>query len=195
MNNLFAWDERAMNMLSKIFSTKQREMILDYILNNPSAGYRVRELSKNFAVSVGSVSLFLSLLKKNRILVRKGDVFHVDTKNPLTRVLKIILNVFKIESGVLKKIPGLLGIGVYGSWANGTNKEDSDIDIWLKVKERIGEEVVAGISRQLNKKMNRKVQLLILNPEKIEFLKKEDPIFYYSLVFGSIVMYGGSLED
>jgi len=70
MNNLFTWDEQVMNMLSKIFSTKQREMILDHMLNNPSARYRVRELSKDFSVSVGSVSQFLSLLKTNRILIR-----------------------------------------------------------------------------------------------------------------------------
>jgi len=195
MNNLFAWDEQMRNILSKLYSTGQREKILDYMLENTSAGYRVRELSKNFGVSVGSASQFLSLLRKNKILTRKGDVFRVDTMNPLTRALKIVMNVFKIESGVLKKIPGLLGIGVYGSWANGTNKEDSDIDIWLKVKERLGEDVIAGTSRQLNKKMNRKIQLLILDPEKIEFLKKEDPIFYYSMVFGSIVIYGESLED
>jgi predicted nucleotidyltransferase len=182
-------------MLSKIFSTKQREMILDHMLNNPSAGYRVRELSKNFAVSVGSVSQFLSLLKENRILIRKGDVFYADTKSALTKALKIILNVGKIEFAVLKKVPGFLGVGLYGSWANGTNKEDSDIDIWLKIKERIGEEVVAGVSRQLNNKVNRKVQLLVLDPDKIEFLKKEDPIFFYSLVFGSIVIYGEVLED
>jgi len=184
-----------MNMLSKIFSTKQREMILDHLLSNPSAGYRVRELSKNFAVSVGSVSQFLSLLKENRILIRKGDVFCVDTKSALTKALKIILNVGKIEFAAFKKVPGFLGAGLYGSWANGTNKEDSDIDIWLKIKKRISEEVVAGISRQLNNKMNRKVQLLVLDPDKIEFLKKEDPIFFYSLVYGSIVIYGEVLED
>jgi len=195
MNNLFTWDEQVMNMLSKIFSTKQREMILDHMLNNPSTGYRVRELSKNFAVSVGSVSQFLSILKENRILIRKRDVFYVDTKNALTKALKIILNVGNIEFAVLKKVPGLLGVGLYGSWANGTNKEDSDIDIWLKIKERIGEEVVAGVSRQLNNKMNRKVQLLVLDPDKIELLKKEDPIFFYSLVFGSVVLYGEVLED
>jgi len=182
-------------MLSKIFSTKQREKILDYMLSNPSGGYRVRELSKNFEVSVGSVSQFLSLLKKNKILKRKGDVLYVDIKNPLTKALKISLNVSKIEIASLKKIPGLLGIGLYGSWANGTNKEDSDIDIWVKIKEKVGEEFVARASRQLNNRMKRKVQLLILDPEKVGGLKKDDPIFYYSLVYGSVVMYGESLAD
>ena len=68
-----------MNMLPKLFSTKQRERILDHMLGLPSAGYRVRELSTYFAVSAGSVSQFLSLLKKNKILTRKGDVFYIDT--------------------------------------------------------------------------------------------------------------------
>jgi len=195
MNNLFTQDEQRMNMLPRLFSTKQRERILDHMLGLPSAGYRVRELSTYFAVSAGSVSQFLSLLKKNKILTRKGDVFYIDTKNPLTKALKIVLNVSKIKIAVLKKIPGLLGMGVYGSWANGTNKEDSDVDVWVKIKERVGEELVAGVSRQLNKKMKSKVDLLILDPEKIEVLKKEDPIFYYSLVFGSIVLHGEALED
>ena len=192
---MFTLDERMIHMLSKLFSTKQREMILDHMLGKPSAGYRVRELSKNFAVSVGSVSQFLSLLKKNKILKRKGDVFYIDTKNPLTIALKIALNVYKMEFAILKKMPGLLGVGVYGSWANGTNKEDSDIDVWVKIKESVGEDVVAGISRKLNQKMKSKVELLVLDQTKIDVLKMEDPIFYYSLVFGSIVINGEALED
>jgi len=43
-------------MLAKIFSRRQREEILAHMLGNPSKGYRVREISKEFKVSVGSVS-------------------------------------------------------------------------------------------------------------------------------------------
>jgi predicted nucleotidyltransferase len=103
--------------------------------------------------------------------------------------------VAELDVSPLKRIPGLLGIGLYGSWANGTNREDSDIDIWVKVKKRVGEEIIARASGQLKRKTRHKAQVMVLDPEKIEQLKKEDPIFYYSLVYGSVVLYGESLED
>lgn len=182
-------------MLAKIFSRRQREEILAHMLGNPSRGYRVREIAKEFKVSVGSVSQFLALLKKNRILRRKGDVFFVDAGNPLSKAIKIVLNVAELDVAPLKKIPGLLGIGLFGSWAKGTNREDSDIDIWVKVKKRVGQEIIARASGQLNRKTSHKAEVLVLDPEKSESLKKEDPIFYYSLVYGSVVLYGESLED
>jgi predicted nucleotidyltransferase len=184
-----------MTMLAQLFSREQREKILDHILGNPSRPYRVREISKEFKVSVGSVSQFLSLLKKSRILKRKGDNFFVDFNNPLSRTIKTVLNISNLDITPLRRIPGLLGVGLYGSWANGTNKEDSDVDIWIKVKKRVGEEIIAKISRQSSKKTKRNVQLLIIDAEKNRLLKKEDPIFYYSLVYGSVVLYGESLTD
>jgi predicted nucleotidyltransferase/predicted DNA-binding transcriptional regulator len=182
-------------MLAKIFSRRQREKILAHMLGNPSRGYRVREIAKEFKVSVGSVSQFLALLKKNRILRRKGDIFFVETGNPLARAIKIVLNVAELDVAPLKRIPSLLGIGLYGSWANGTNREDSDVDIWVKVKKRVGQEIIARASGQLNRKTRHKAQVMVLDPEKSDQLKKEDPIFYYSLVYGSVVLYGESLED
>lgn len=182
-------------MLAKIFSRRQREEILAHMLGNPSRGYRVREIAKKFKVSVGSVSQFLALLKKSRILRRKGDVFFVDTGNPLARVIKIVLNVMGMDVAPLKRIPGLLGIGLYGSWASGTNREDSDIDIWVKVNKRVGEEIIARASSQFNRKTSHKAQVMVLDPKKSDQLKKEDPIFYYSLVYGSVVLYGESLAD
>lgn len=182
-------------MLAKIFSRRQREEILAHMLGNPSKGYRVREIAKEFKVSVGSVSQFLSLLRKIRIMKRKGDVFFINTGNPLVRAIKIVLNVAELDVSPLKRIPGLLGIGLYGSWANGTNREDSDIDIWIKVKKKVSEEIIARASSQLNRKTKHKAQLMVLDSEKSESLKKEDPIFYYSLVYGSVVLHGESLED
>jgi len=182
-------------MLAKIFSRKQREEILSHMLNNPSGSYRVREIAKEFRVSVGSVSQFLALLKKKGILRRKGDAFFVNTNTPLVRAIKIVLNVSQIDIAPLKRIPGLQGIGLYGSWANGMNREDSDIDIWIRVEKKPGEEIIAGVSSRVRKRMKRSVQLLIIDPEKNRMLRENDPIFYYSLIYGSVVLYGKSLED
>jgi hypothetical protein len=43
--------------------------------------------------------------------------------------------------------------------------------------------------------MRRNVQLQIIDPEKNRMLRENDPIFYYSLVYGSVVLYGKPIQD
>lgn len=195
MNKTFIKNEQKITMLSKIFSRKQREEILSYILDHPSGNYRVREIAKRFKVSVGSVSQFFALLKRKGILKRRGDIFSVNLNNPLVKTIKILLNVSRLDIAPLKRIPDLMGIGLYGSWADGTNNEDSDIDIWVRVEKKPAEDIIARASRRMIERMRRNVQLLIVDPVKNRMLRENDPIFYYSLVYGSVVLYGKSLQD
>jgi len=195
MNKMFIKNEQRIAMLSKIFSRKQREEILSYILDHPNENYRIREVAKNFKVSVGSVSQFFALLKRKGILNRKGNIFSVNLDNPLVKTIKILLNVSRLDITPLKRIPDIKGIGLYGSWADGTNHEDSDIDIWVRVEKKPPEDIIARASRRMRERMRRNVQLLIIDPMKNEMLRENDPIFYYSLIYGSVVLYGKSLQD
>jgi len=182
-------------MISNLFSTKEREKVLAYVLDNPLKAHRVRDVAKKLSVSVGSISGYFAFLKKQKILKRSGNDFYVNLENPLTKAVKQMLNVANLDVSPLKKIPVCMGIGVYGSWANGTNNENSDIDIWVRVERKPGEEIVAKVSRQMKEKMKRDVQILVIDPAKNRTLMEEDPIFYYSMVYGSVVLYGKSLQD
>jgi predicted nucleotidyltransferase len=184
-----------MSILNKLFSTKEREKVITYLLNNPSKPHRVRDVAKRLSISLGSISVFFAILKKNKILRRSGNEFRVDATSPLAKATKLMINIIGLDIGPLKKIPGLEGVGVYGSCANGTNREGSDMDLWAKVNKSVDFDVVAAASRQLKEKMKRDVQLLILDPGKLAQLKEEDPIFFYSLIYGSVVLYGKSLQD
>ena len=88
-----------------------------------------------------------------------------------------------------KKFSFVQAVGLYGSCAKGENTEDSDIDVWIKIS-NVSEEKLAALTSKLNK-TTRNVRPLFLTDKKIEKAKKEDPLFYHSLVFGSIVLYGG----
>lgn len=182
-------------MIHKLFSTKERERVLTYIFDNPSKAHRVRDVAKTLSISVGGISGFFAFLKKHKVLKRSGNEFYVNIDNPLTKTSKVVLNVASIAITPLKKIPACVGIGLYGSWANGTNNENSDIDIWVRVEKKVKEEIIAGVSRKTKEKMKRNVQLLIIDPEKNKLLRDNDPIFYYSLIYGSVVLHGKSLQD
>lgn len=178
--------------LNEIFSTKEREKILYYILDNPEIKITVKRLSKELKLSKGLISQYLRLLERNKIIM-KDKKYRVNMQNPLTKGLKIISNLNKIDIEKFKRIDGLLGVGLYGSWAKGTNRKYSDVDIWVKVKKYPSDERVAETAANLRKSIG-KVKILILHPTRIERLKKEDPIFYHSLVFGSIILLGERLE-
>ncbi|MCX8183028.1 MAG: nucleotidyltransferase domain-containing protein [Crenarchaeota archaeon] len=173
----------------EMFFPREKGRIIEYVLDNPSKTIRVRELAKNLKVSPAYASRSLKLLRKLKI-IRNGKA---DLSNPLTRALKTLLNVKRlIDKRIVKTLQTLeiVGAGVYGSWASGTNTEDSDVDIWIRVDKHPGELKVAIASAEIRGLLNKNVQLLVLTPERLERLRVSDPSFYYSLVFGSIVLYG-----
>lgn len=183
--------QHVLNM-STLF-TGGKGKILKFILDNPTREIKVREVARILKLSPAHVSRTLKILRKMGLV--KDN--RVDLKNPLARAMKIFINVEKlVEKKTIDKIKSLnpIGAGIYGSWANGTNHEDSDLDIWIKFKKHPAEVKIASVVSEIRRSIGSNVHALILTPEKIEKLKKDDPIFYCSLAFGSIVIYGEPLE-
>lgn len=173
--------------------SKEREKVIEFILDNPTKKIGVRELAKLLKLSPAHVSRTLKILAKYNIIKDNK----VDISNLYVKGLKIFFNIKKlINKKIIKRLKKLeaRGAGIYGSWVTGTNHEDSDLDIWIKVNRHPTEIKVATVSNEIRKNLERNVQILVLTPERIERLKKEDPIFYYSLVFGSITLYGEQIE-
>ncbi len=171
---------------------KEKERIIEFVVDNPNREIRVRELAKQLKLSPAYISRTLKILENNVLKNNK-----VDLSNPYVKALKIFFNIKKlIEKDIIKTLKKLKisGVGIYGSWANGTNYEDSDLDIWIKVDKRPKEMKIASISAYIRKTLGRNVQILVLTPERIGRLKKEDPIFYFSLVYGSILICGETVE-
>jgi len=178
----------------KVLGTKERVKVLEFILDNPSKKASVRGLSKTLGLSPSHLSKTIRILEKNSIL--KGN--RINLENPLVRNLKTMFNLKKLlEMKVVEKsrlvIKDMKGIGVYGSWASGTNTEDSDIDLWIKSRRVIEEKSLAKIHTFIITKTGSEVSILSLWPGKIEELKK-DKTFYYSLHFGSIILWGENID-
>jgi predicted nucleotidyltransferase/biotin operon repressor len=175
----------------ELLSTPERIMILEEVLERNTVG--VEEVAKKLHVSKGLVSKTLRLLVKHGFAIKKGRRFHIiDT--PKTRELKRFLN-FIVLSEKLKEVreDWMLGLGVYGSFASGENREDSDIDVWVFAKR---EELLksAKLKRKIAELTGREVDLIILTPSRMARLRREDPVFYYSLVYGSMAIWGERLD-
>ncbi|CUX77521.1 nucleotidyltransferase domain-containing protein [Thermococcus chitonophagus] len=177
--------------MHELLSTKERIKILSYVLELEIVG--VEETAKKLGISKGLVSKVFHMLEKEGIAKKKGGKFRI-LDSPKTRELKRFLNFLILYPKLSQlKEDWIKSLGVYGSFSRGENRRDSDVDIWIYAEK---EDIMksAKLQRKLRDVLERNVDLLVLTPEKVKRLKKDDPIFYYSLVYGSMIIWGESLE-
>ncbi len=172
----------------RILSSKERVETLEFILEKEVIG--VEEVATSLKRSKGFVSQFLRLLEKEGILKKQRRKYFVLHEAPEVRAIKIMLNMIKLQKSLVKRRKEwMVSVGIYGSFSKGTNREDSDVDVWIRVEKRPEEREIAAIERELSEELEKPVHILILTPERIERIKKDDPVFYCELV-NSFVIWG-----
>ena len=167
--------------IQPLFSTVEREKIFTYLIYHFEEGISLHKIAREVGVSPSQVHKYVSILKDMR--------FVQDNKlldSPLIRSLRLVENLLQLRKervvNFLKKsIPSAEGIGIYGSWAKGSNTGDADLDIWIKVSKAPDDLTLAKTRRTLEKKLGVVVDLTPITPEKFEYLKKKNPPFYFSL--------------
>ncbi|MBW2991057.1 nucleotidyltransferase domain-containing protein, partial [Candidatus Woesearchaeota archaeon] len=112
--------------IHKILSTTQRIKILKKIIYSNNV-ITVNKTAKELKLSKGLVSKFFNLLVSEKIL-KKQKIKFIVLDNLFVKSIKILLNINTFNPSLFKKYSFIKGIGLYGSYTKGTNKEDSDID-------------------------------------------------------------------
>ena len=177
--------------INKLLSTEERVKILKDILYKENM-LRVSEVSNRLGLSKGLVSKFFDILTEEGILKKEGMKFRILENKDLI-ALKILLNLNSFDLRIFKMFEFIKGAGFYGSFVKGLNTEESDTDLYVLIEDT-SDENLAKITRKLKEK-DRRINPLYLTEEKIKVLKEEDKVFYYSLIFGSINIYGKEIEE
>ena len=178
-------------MLTELFKTEERACILSYVMFRKS--FRAVEVSRDTGVTKGLVSRYLRILEVQGLLQKKGREYS-PRDGARSRAIRLLLNLERIDLSALS-LGSARGIGLYGSWARGTNDQESDLDVWIKADSLPGQSILARLQRDLSIQTGSEVNLLTLTPEKLERLKIEDPPFYNSLVMDSVTLKGEGLEE
>lgn len=176
--------------MEKIFSTEKRIKILKAVIFDEKL-LSVNVVASNLKISKGLVSKYFDVLVKEQVAKRSGGKYII-IDSALTKGIKILLNIQPIDSGIFKKHDFVKAAGLYGSCARGENTESSDTDLWVRIKE-VADTKIAPLTVEINNKI-KNVKLLFLTEKKIEKIKKGDALFYHSLVFGSVILYG-NIDD
>jgi predicted nucleotidyltransferase len=157
------------------------------------SSFSVAEVSRATGVTKGLVSRYLRLLKEHGLLQKEGREYSPHD-SAHSRAIKLLLNLQRIDLSALS-LGSARGLGLYGSWARGTNHQESDLDVWIRADSLPPESELARLQRDLGLQADTEVNLLVLTPEKLERLKKEDPPFYNSLVYNSVILKGEPIEE
>lgn len=178
-------------MIIELLKTEERVRILRYVMFRSSSS--VAEVSRATGVTKGLVSRYLRLLVEHGLLQKDGRAYSPHD-GAYSRAVKLLLNLERIDLSTLSLV-SVKGLGLYGSWARGTNHQESDLDVWIRADRLPPEGVLARLQKDLSLQSDSEVNLLVLTPEKLERLKTEDIPFYNSLLMSSVTLKGEPLEE
>jgi len=162
----------------RITKTKLREELLILYFTHQNKKYYLRELERILNFSVGNIRRELIKLKSTGLFLseNKGNLvyYYLNKSYPLFEELKSIIfktsGAPKMLQNILEKFNGISQAFIYGSFAKGEEKEDSDIDLLIigKVDE---DKLIEGIDK-VERKLQREVNYAIYGKE--DFNKKKE---------------------
>jgi predicted nucleotidyltransferase len=184
----------------ELFDKYVRWRILGHFLSHPNTSYYIKEVARMLGVSSGSVSTAVRFLSEGGLLIREEQdrvhPYRLNLDHPLATPLRkaygllVVLSSRPVER-LLDADSNVVSIALYGSYADGSYDEWSDIDLLVVTSTKRDEllEAVADLERDLGRPVN--VSLFKLS-EWRELLGRGD-VFYKKVVQNHVMLYGSGL--
>jgi len=172
----------------RITKSKLREELLALYFTNPNKKYYLRELERLLNFSVGNIRRELIKLESTGLFLseNKGNLvyYYLNQSYPLFEELKSIIfktsGAPKMLQNFLEKFNGISHAFIYGSFAKGEEKEDSDID--LLIIGEVNEDKLIEVISKLERKLQREINYAIYEKEDFSKKKKEDNSFILDIL-------------
>ncbi len=163
---------------------------LRVFFEEPTREFHLRELARKLKKSPITIKKFLKpfvVMKLIRCKKERGlELYGSNSENMYYKEYKKVYNQFKlIESGLLDFLNNELNfplIVVFGSYSKGEDNQNSDLDLFIltELKKQIKLDVY-------ERKINRPIQLHIMNKKEFEKNKKENSDLINSILNGDVL--------
>jgi len=168
-------------MLSKCLISTNPQKVLKYLLLHSDKLCYEREIARGTNISYGSANYVLNQLHKKNLVQRKTEgrmcYYSIDMSNPYIKEFKILNNLLLIEPLIENLKPYTHKIILYGSWAQGTDIQNSDIDIFIITSDEDKVRSIIDKYSYTNKISNRKIQAIINSPADLLNRDKKETVF------------------
>lgn len=178
-------------MIYKDIISTNTQKVLKYLLLCPAKLCYEREVARSAKISYGSANYILNQLYKKGIAQKKNKgkmcFYSVDYSNPYIKEFKILNNLVLLEPLIEKLKSYSYKIVLYGSWADGTDTEDSDIDLFVISSDKDKVYSIVNKFSYSNKMYNRKIQAVISSPTDLLNREKKEEVFFREIEKGKIL--------
>lgn len=174
--------------------------ILGYFLSNPATDVYIKELSRKLKVSPASVSHAVKHFEANGFLIKdeKGlaHIYHLNEDHPVVKPLKkaygidLILSAYPKEA-FINADPNIISLALYGSYANGSFDEGSDVDFLIVTASK--KEKILDTIMVLEDKLGKEVNVSAFKLSEWLALAKKSDAFYKNVVANHVLLYGADL--
>ena len=191
-----------MQLLETILGKKNNIKVLRHLAMHRNWQFNITELAKDISVNKGILSRLIEDLEKENLIriIRKGKIklFSINKDNLFIKDIIILL--FEKEADFIKNISENLvkklknkteSIILYGSFAKGTAKLNSDIDILIIVNKNDGDlEKEIGVFKEDFLKNDLLLRVDIISMLELKNLYKSQEPFIKSVIKNHKILSG-----
>ncbi len=182
----------------KIFGSRIRAKILGWLFTHPDESFFVRQIALILKEDPTNVSREMAKLEELGILrsKRNGNLKHFQTNQecPFFEELKgLVLKTSGVAGRIRASLDKLAGIEyafIYGSYAKGEEKADSDVDLLI-----IGDVDMDRLDSnlgKLEKMLGREINYVLYSMEEFKSKKKAKDGFLMDVLSGKKIMLVGA---
>ena len=133
----------------------------------------------------------ISTLHKKGFLERKSEGrmchYSIDMSNPFIKEFKILNNLLFIEPLLESLKLHTRKVVLYGSWASGTDTQESDIDLYIVTTEKDKVKSIIEKYSYSNKVAGKKIQVVIDTPVNLLKKDKREKVFMDQVEQGKVL--------
>lgn len=185
----------------ELFEEYVRWKILSHFLANPGTAFHVKGLARLLKVSPASVSSTAKSLHSDGILLKEergiAHFYKLNMDHYLTPTLKkaygiALITELKPEVEFLEIDPDITSMALFGSYADGSFDEKSDVDVLIITPNKKRE--LLDVAARFSDELGHKVGLYIFKPSQWRSMVHRSDEFYRWVMRDYLLLHGSKLE-
>ncbi len=175
--------------------------ILAHFLENPNTSFHIKQLARELGVSPASVSSAVKPFEKDGLLSKEekglAHIYRLNTDNSMVAPLKKAYGIaFVLSSKPSEKFleidPNIISLALFGSYADGSFDEKSDVDFLIVTS--TNKETLVYAPRRLEEELQKSVSISVFKLSEWRAMAKKVDAFYKRIVENHILLYGSGLK-
>lgn len=175
--------------------------ILAHFLANPNTGFHIKQLARLLEVSPASVSSAVKSFDEDGLLSKEekglAHIYRLNPDNSMVAPLKKAYCIAFVMSSKPKEViletdPNIISLAIFGSYADGSFDEKSDIDFLAVTQTKKGSFVPA--IDKLEKMLEKEVSISVFKLSEWRIMAKKGDAFYRRVIENHILLHGSGLK-